>query len=75
MRRSTDGIVRIVGPMSKRKPSPREHRRLAAEPVVALEERDLVPARGEHAGRGQAAESAADDADGFHESFCLWISR
>ena len=30
---STDGISRMVGPMSKRKPRLREHRGLAAEPV------------------------------------------
>ena len=44
-----------------------ELRGLAAEPVVALEEDDLVSARGEHAGGGEAAEAAADDADGFHD--------
>ena len=42
-----------------------ELRGLAAEPFVALEEDDLVAARGERAGGGESAESAADDADAF----------
>ncbi len=44
-----------------------ELRGLAAEPVVAFEKRDLPPARREHTCRGKSRESAADDADGFHE--------
>ena len=67
MRRSTDGIVTMVGPMSKRKPSLAELRGLAAEPIVAFEKDDFVAARGEHAGGGEPAEAAADDADWFHE--------
>ena len=66
MRRSTDGMVTMVGPMSKRKPAPSSCGGLAAEPFVALEEDDFVAARGERAGGGESAESAADDADAFH---------
>ena len=51
-----------------------ELRGLAAEPVVALEDRDFAPARGEHAGCGKAGESAADDADGFHSFLRLDFS-
>ena len=40
IRRSTEGSVRMVGPMSKRKPSSFEHGRLAAEPVALLEQDD-----------------------------------
>ena len=65
MRRSTDGMVTMVGPMSKRKPAPFEHGGLAAEPLVALEQDDLVAARGQRAGRREPAKSAADDANTF----------
>ena len=41
-----------------------EHRRFAAQPVVLLEQDDLVAARGEGAGGGEPPETAADDADG-----------
>ena len=41
----TDGMRRMVGPMSKRKPALREHGGLAAEPRVLLEENDVVAAR------------------------------
>ena len=51
-----------------------ELRGLAAEPFVALEEDDLAPARGEHAGCGEAGESAADDADGFHGCVFLLLA-
>ena len=67
MRRSTDGIVTMVGPMSKRKPSPRQLGRFAAEPIVAFEKDDFVSARRQDAGCGKPAESAADDADWFHD--------
>jgi hypothetical protein len=40
-----------------------QHRRLAAEPGVLLEQLDRVAARGERAGGGQPAQSAADDGD------------
>ena len=43
---------------------------LAAQPFVALEEDDLVAARGERAGGRESAESAADDAD----AFVSWMS-
>ena len=72
MRRRTDGIVTMVGPMSKRKPSPRKLRGFAAEPFVAFEERDLMSARRQDAGGGKPAEAAPDDANGFHELF-FWF--
>ena len=65
MRRNTEGIVTMVGPMSKRKPVAFETRGLAAEPFVAFKEGDGVAARGERAGRRESAEAAADDADAF----------
>ena len=64
MRRSTEGSVRMVGPMSKRNPFPPE-RRLAAEPVVPLEKSNRVTAGGKSAGCCEAAESAPDDANAF----------
>jgi hypothetical protein len=42
-----------------------ELRSFAAEPLVALEQDNLVAARGECAGRGEAGKAAADDADFF----------
>ena len=74
MRRSTDGIVTMVGPMSKRKPSPRSSAALPPSQSLRSKSDDLVPARGEHAGRGEPAESAADDADGFHSFLRLDFS-
>ena len=41
-------------------------RRLAADPVVLLEQNDLVAARRQGAGRRQPAQAAADDADRVH---------
>ena len=41
--------------------------RFAAEPIVAFEKDDFVSARRQHAGCGKPAETAADDADWFHE--------
>ncbi len=49
-------------------------RRLAAEPVVALHERDLVAARGQGACRRQAAEARADDADSAHSAASFTVS-
>ena len=60
------GTVRIVGPMSKRKPSCSMHGRLAAEPRVRSRKARRMPACRQRAGRGQPAESAADDPDSFH---------
>ena len=40
-----------------------QHRRLAAEPFIGLEQHHPMPASGQRDRRGQAAEPAADDAD------------
>ena len=42
-----------------------DHGGFAAQPLVALEEDDLVAAGGEGAGGRESAESAADDANAF----------
>ena len=55
-------MSRMVGPMSKRKPAS-EHRGLAAEPLVFLEEGDVVASGRKRARRRQAAQSAADHAN------------
>ena len=53
------------------KPVAFENRRFAAQPVVALKEDDFVSARCQYAGRGEAAQSSANDADSFHEFLFL----
>ena len=65
-------MVRMVGPMSKRKPFSSSDRRLPAQPGVPLEERHPVATRGERDRRGEPAQPRADDADpirGFRHGF------
>ena len=60
MRSSTRGTVRMVGPMSKRKPPSCSTAALPpTQPFLSNTDRAMT-ARGEHAGGGKAAEPAAD---------------
>ena len=65
MRSSTRGTVRMVGPMSKRKPPSCSTAALPpTQPFLSNSDRAMT-ARGEHAGGGKAAEPAADHRNRF----------
>ena len=61
--RARAGTVRMVGPMSKRKPSSSSTAALPPSQAFFSKSDDLVAARRQRAGRRQPAQAAADDAD------------